>query len=683
MNNCRRYFFDSVKPVCLLLALATAGGRPVSVVYAADRDELLDMPLEQLLDVEMEVVSASKFPQQVSEAPSAVVVLTADDIRTFGWRNLAEALAAVRGLNVRHDRKYHTLGNRGFLKTGDYNSRVLVTLDGRRMNDNIYDESHFGEDFLLDMEMIDRIEYVPGAGSSIYGANALLGVINIVTKKARDVGAMVGGEFGSFDTFRERGSFGHRFANGAEVLVNASHYDSAGPERLFYPEFADTHQGIAQDMDRERADKAFAKFAYRELTLEAGFVDRYKRVPTAAYGTAFNNPGFANIDQRAFVDVGYRHSFGEKLTMQARGFYQGMEYQGYYPYALPSERRRPKEALPEQYTDYDAASGRWWGGEISLIGTQFERHKWMVGLELQYDQRQRFNNYIVSPYVPLVDHDNNGERFGFYLQDEFRFAEDWLVNAGVRVDHHHLLDHVQVNPRIALIWHATRALTAKWLYSSAFRAPNSFEQDFSSPPVRLASPDSREEHIKSYEAVLEWQAGNGLRLLGSLFYNRMSDFLEQRRDRLPVIVYGNSGEFHVYGGELEIEKRWGDGRLLKLSWTHSEVRRDAIDGAWPEDSPRNLLKFHYAEPLFGNRFKLGSEFLFVDERKTLQGNLAGGYQILNLTLTNSRPWYGWLASLGVYNLLDQHYRMVAGPEHVQDAVAMNGLTFRLKLDYRF
>ena len=102
---------------------------------AQEVDALAELSLEQLLDVK--ITSASKFSRRVSDAPASVSVLTAEDFRTYVWRTLAEALASVRGLYVTSDRAYSYLGARGFQPVGDYNSRVLLLIDGYRLNDNV------------------------------------------------------------------------------------------------------------------------------------------------------------------------------------------------------------------------------------------------------------------------------------------------------------------------------------------------------------------------------------------------------------------------------------------------------------------------------------------------------------------------------------------------------------------
>lgn len=168
--------------------------------------------MEQLLT--MEVYSASKFAQSLSEAPTVASVITAEDIRNFGWRTLGEALASVRGLYVTSDHNYDYLGARGFLRPGDYNTRFLLLIDGYRVNDAVYDQAPIGSDFPLDLKLVERIEYVPGAGSVMYGSNAFFGVINVITKSGRSLaGTRAGIDIGTFGERRARASYGWETAS--------------------------------------------------------------------------------------------------------------------------------------------------------------------------------------------------------------------------------------------------------------------------------------------------------------------------------------------------------------------------------------------------------------------------------------------------------------------------------------
>ena len=103
------------------------------------------------------VYGASKYEQKVSEAPSSVTVITADEIRKYGYRTLAELLRSVPGFYVNYDRNYHYVGTRGFRRPGDYDTRVLLLVDGHRVNENVGDSPAFGTQFVLDVDLIHKV----------------------------------------------------------------------------------------------------------------------------------------------------------------------------------------------------------------------------------------------------------------------------------------------------------------------------------------------------------------------------------------------------------------------------------------------------------------------------------------------------------------------------------------------
>ena len=155
----------------------------VVTAQASQPAPLKDQSLEQLLSLEVaSVVGAAKHEQHVTEAPSSVTIVTAEDVRTFGWRTLAEALAAVRGFYTTNDRNYTYVGVRGFGRPSDYNNRVLVLVNGHRFNDNIYDQALVDSEVPIDLALIERIEIIRGPGSALYGTNAFFAVINVVLR---------------------------------------------------------------------------------------------------------------------------------------------------------------------------------------------------------------------------------------------------------------------------------------------------------------------------------------------------------------------------------------------------------------------------------------------------------------------------------------------------------------------
>ena len=143
------------------------GGRPVLVALALlpawsplAQASLSDLPIEQLM--QMEVQSASKFRQEAIDAPAAVSVVTADEIRTYGYRTLGDVIGSMRGVYTSYDRYVTYVGVRGFARAGDYNTRILLLIDGIRQNDAVFNQAMVGTESPLDIDLIERVEFTPG-----------------------------------------------------------------------------------------------------------------------------------------------------------------------------------------------------------------------------------------------------------------------------------------------------------------------------------------------------------------------------------------------------------------------------------------------------------------------------------------------------------------------------------------
>ncbi|HEV8481189.1 MAG TPA: Plug domain-containing protein, partial [Candidatus Eisenbacteria bacterium] len=160
--------------VAALLAVWAPG--PVRAGATPNPQEAFDLLAQE------QVVTANKRPIPLAETPSSVTVIPAAEIRAMGYRTLAEALQYVRGLYVSSDRNYSYLGVRGIRRPGDYNDKVLVTLDGHTMNGSAFGDAAIGRELGLDMENVERIEIVRGPGSTLYGSNAVFAVINVITR---------------------------------------------------------------------------------------------------------------------------------------------------------------------------------------------------------------------------------------------------------------------------------------------------------------------------------------------------------------------------------------------------------------------------------------------------------------------------------------------------------------------
>jgi len=647
----------------------------------ADEPDFTAMSFEDLGTIKVPtVVGASKHEQKLTEAPSAVSIVTAEEIKKQGHRTLADVLRSVRGLYVTSDRAYNAIGLRGVNRPGDYGGRTLITVDGHRLNDPVYDTAASGTDFLLDVDLIERVEVIRGPGSSLYGNNAFFGVINIITRKGREMkGAELSGSAGSFDTYSGRVSYGNKFTNGVELLVSGTLYDSAGDRSLYYPEFAAINNGVAEDMDDGWARSAFASIAWKGLSLEGGWVRHEKTWPTAAYSTdlaimIFNDPHFVTTDERAFANLKFKHAFENEWEFMARAYYDHYHFDGLYPYDY-LDTNQPV------YLNRDFAQSESVGTELNLTKTLFEKHRVTAGAEARYDFILDQENFDLDPPETYLDSHESASFFSFYAQDEFQAHKNLILNAGVRYDSFSTFGDA-VNPRAALIYQPWEPATFKLLYGQAFRAPNAYENFYEST-INKRNPDLGPETIRSYELVHEQQLNRNWRTTASLFYNDIEDLIGYREDLNDGLFYfDNLDAVVAKGAEFELEGRWANGLLGRASYsfTHTE---DSATGERLSNSPDHMGKLSLSVPLWLDKVFASAELQAMSERDTVRGGRVGAVWLANATLFSRELVKGLELSASVYNLFNQRYRDPAADDFTQDSIQQDGRAFRVKLTCRF
>jgi iron complex outermembrane receptor protein len=635
--------------------------------------DLTELNIEELMNVT--VYGASKFDQKLSEAPSSVNIVTADEIKKYGYRTLADVLKSERGFYITSDRNYSYIGVRGFGRPGDFNTRILLLIDGHRANDNIYNSATPGTEFPLNIDLIDRIEVIRGPSSSIYGTNAFFAVISIITKKGRDLkGVESSGDAGSLDTYTGRLSVGNNFLGGRDVLVSGSIMDSKGNHRLYYRDFDSpaTNNGIAENCDYDRSYNFFSKVSWNNVTLEGVFGSRTKGIPTASYGTVFNDSRNETIDERGYLDLKYENNLGDRSRILARLFYDRYKFDGTYVFDYP-----PITVL--KLLDW----GEWWGGEMQVTTTELKNNKIIGGLEYEDNIRQDQYSYDETPYFAYLDDKRNSKRWAAYVQDELALSKNVIFNAGVRYDHYETFG-TNTNPRLSLMYNPLDKTTLKVLYGTAFRVPNVYELYYDdSGLTQKANPDLKPEKITTYELVLEQFLGENLRVSAAGFQYKTKDLITLETDPGDgLMIYRNTEKVSANGLELELENRWKSGMRGRISYTIQKVTDDATHEL-SVNSPRQLAKFNFTASMLNNKLFVALEEQYTDRRKTVAGNYAGGFFITNVTLFSRQMVKGLELSGSVYNLFDKAYGDPSGTEHIQDIIEQNGRTYRVKLTYAF
>ena len=638
--------------------------------------EVMDLGIEQLLQLDVpSVYGASKYEQRETDAPASVSIVTADDIKKYGYRTVADILRSVPGFFVTNDRNYQYLGSRGFNLPGDFNTRVLFLLDGHRLNDNVYDQAAIGTDFPLDIDLIDQVEIIRGPSSSLYGSNAFLGVVNVVTRQGKDLkGVEAAASGGSLDTYQGRVSYGNKFNNSQELLVSGTAFTSRGEQQLFFPEYAipELHNGTADNADHDHSYKFFGKLSLQDLTITGVFSTRDKTIPTGSYGTLFNNAGTNTTDTRSYLALAFRHKFEDQAELNAHVSYDNYHYYGDYIYAGATP------VVPSILNKNDSALGEWVSSEIQYTRRFFTKHLVTIGGEFQYNFTQ--NQSVTNTF----DDHRDSRVYGLYLQDEWHLLHNLILNAGVRYDWYSTFGG-STNPRIGLIFRPVETTILKLLYGTAFRAPNVYEMYFSDG-VKLANTSLRPEKMTTYEAVYEQYLGVNLRTSLSGFYYQATNLISQ-------IGGGafNNAKVDVRGGEAEVSGKWAGGLQGRLSYTYLDAR-DMMTTTLLTNAPRHLATFNLSLPFLDKQIFFSPEILYTGPRSTVTGATAGGFVTANLTLFSHSLVSGLDLSATVYNLFDKRYGDPAAGEHYQEVtgqtltlntIPQDGRTFRVKLTYRF
>ncbi len=640
--------------IVTILLVSSGWAVPARAEVKPIPEDLTTLTLEDLLGIE--VTSASKKLQRVSDAPAAIFVITQDDIRTSGATSIPELLRMVPGIQVaRLDSNKWAVTSRGF--EGRFANKLLVLFDGRTVYTPLF-SGVFWEDQDYLLEDIDRIEVIRGPGASLWGANAVNGVINIITKHSKDTqGALISSGAGTYEQGFVGVRYGGRLSPNLTYRLYGKYFNRGTFDDEWGMQGADDwwayRSGFRLDYDKPGKDA---------LTLQGDLyhLDSGSRylVPafTAPYADLFdhtsNHPG-GNVLFR------WSHTFSPSSQVSLITYY---------------DRAQVKDVILSNVTDtFDIDF------QHTLKLAPWNELIW--GLGYRY-YRDNIDNSEVVTFDP--SHTRN-QLLSAFIQDEFKFLDDHLrLTLGSRFEHNDYTGF-EAQPTARLLWAPNPDHSVWTAFSRAVRTPSQVEWDADSiaisviPPFTPVNPspfpvvaeivgshDYGSEELKAFELGYRFQANKSLAVDISGFYNLYDDLRTTERGRRRFELFpaphfviplkaANRMDGETYGVEVAADwhplKWWRLNAAYTFLYMDLETDRDSTDLYTAKStegvSPRHQFSFRSRTELPKN-LELDLWLRYVD---SLSGIDVPGYVTMDARLA-WRPQKGLELAVVGQNLLD-------------------------------
>jgi outer membrane receptor for ferrienterochelin and colicins len=649
-----------MKNLILMLFLASAVF-PQQDTIRPEYSDVSNFSLDSLLTTP--VKSASKYWQDIMDAPSSVSIITAQNIKDYGYKTLYDALQNVRGFYLSNDRNYSYLGVRGFSRPTDYNDRILVLINGQRLNENVYGSSDFGNGNYPDLSTIEQIEIVRGPGSVLYGNNAMFAVINLIPKSGADISALnINAEFGSWQNKKITMSYGKEFKNGLDLLFSANAGGIKG-DNLYYPEFNSdsNNRGIAQNLDGERYFGLYSNIVKNDFRLSAYYTSRRKDIPTASYGTVFNKLSYSN-DANGFIDFSYDHETSYGIKYLARFFYSYYKYDGFYSYT--------------DYNNSDQSIGHWFGVEYQILWDLGSNNRFTAGFEINHNPMATYKSWY-SPSTTIFNGNFPFTTYSVYVQDDYKPFRNVSVIPGLSANQYSGR-HVHFSPRLALIYKPTGNSSLKYLYGEAFRFPNVYENNYYDPASNfIKSVSLNPEEIETHELSFEKTMGNFYGI-ASLYRNQVIGLIDTQVNPDSSLQFVNVSKVLTYGFEFRIDFtiRKYFMAFINYAWQQS---RDA-EKKLISNSPAHILNIGSSVNILQN-LSVAPVLHFESERKTVYDTYSKPFLLTDLNINYSFNDEKIGLSLKFNNLFDVSWYVPGGYEHIQPAIQQDGRKYILSINF--
>lgn len=643
--------------------------------WAAVEDNADEKELNQAFGSDVLVSVATGTKQLLRRAPAVTTVISAEDIAAMGARSLDDVLEAVPGLHIaRSSQGYSPIYVIRGVNLG-FNPQVLILENGIPLT-KVFAGNRGQLWSEYPVQHISKIEVLRGPGSAVHGADAVVGVINIITKSPQELATLqLGLETGSFSShqgwLQSSGSVGP-FQYAAFLKKGSTKGDRSLIEedaQTGFDALTGTHASLAPgplNNGRESLDGAFS-LSHGHWMWRIG-VRRLDDVGSAQGIASALDP--RGSSRNAFInsDLTYHHDAiapNWNLEFQA----SAMDYREQSDlFLFPAGAN-----LGGLYTDGFIGNPHKWERNArmaaSVTYTGARNHQLHIGIGSKWNDlykiretRNASSNFTPIGTGSIADVIDVSETSPFirphsrqvhhvFGQDEWSLMPDWTLTAGLRHDRYSDFGHT-TNPRLALVWDASYNLTAKLMAGTAFRPPSFTEMFAVNNPVVTGNPNLRPEKTRTLEAAFTWQASPTWQMGANIYRFHMDDIIQ-----LVSFVYQNTGK--LTGQGLELETAWTPHAQLRFTGNYSY--QHTVDGATQHDAGNAPHHQVYAriDWKLPRDWSIHTQMNWISKQTRVLADTRpalAGYNTVDITIRTPDQFQGWQGTVSVKNLFDAEVR---------------------------
>ena len=642
------YRFQRILGVCLPLGLAS-GLSPQLALAEGDVPGLADMSLEDLVNMDV-FQAANLLPTEASKAPGTVYRFDQGDFNRFGVRRLADLLQFVPGFQLSQYRKRHrSIWSRGMLQR--YNDKLILLVDGVRQQHFYYGHFDLGDNLAL--EQIESVEIIQGPASSLYGANALSGLISVKTK-----------DFSALPQLQVSAEYGDNHRSKVTGLYNSENVQVFGSYLDQHAAFRDSRESFIGSEVMQPLDESYQSFYIKARPVEGLTLKLDYNKSTAPF--LFIPPtqdGFVEYENWA-INASYDVGDFETGRLEVDAFYQDNDGREFEKEQV-TRRHGYEEFQSAVMAGINATLFKRYGSHTLALGGSWSRDE---AKETEYERLFHFaRGFLVVPETGnlLAEPKIVNEDFAVFLQDVWQVTDDLSVTLGTRHDKFDRFGEY-TNYRVAAVYSQPGGHTWKFLYGTGIRPPSPREYLKVLEGTTFVAPIPKAERMKSYELSYGYSAQR-VKTTVTAFHNRVDDFISEMPtpDGADEFFANSFSSVDMVGIEGVLDVSFSDDFDMRLSASYTDVSSPTYGNTPYVASWLGSVLAHYH---LNDSHRIGMSFIYNDNRRDLNSDPsddAESFIQTNLFVEGQlSPQLNY--RLGVDNLLDDTIVDPAadfGPQH--------------------